>query len=94
MESIDKRYQLVKLIVSRWDNYKLIANSLGYLPKDEWRSVAERNSDPLIEAEHRLFEDKHQLNAWINNPPTLECILPKLYASNKAYLRCISSFCW
>ena len=88
----DERKRIIKLIISRWDNYKLMANSLGYDPKEEFRSVSDQNSDSLIKAEQRLLGDKYQLKEWIHNPPPIECILQRLHKSNIAYLYCISSF--
>jgi hypothetical protein len=92
MTPSNERERIVKLIVSRWDSYKLIANSLGYDPKEECRSISDQNSDSLIKAEQRLLEDKYQLKEWIRDPPAFEYILQRLHESNTAYIRCISSF--
>ena len=63
MESVDERKQLVKLIVSRWDEYKLFG-----LKVDGLHTISERKSDQIKRAEHCLSEQKYNLKVWLDNP--------------------------
>ena len=87
MDSFERqrRNQLVLLITSRWDEYKLNAEACGVDVEEKWHTYPERNSNPRKKAEHRLREDNAQLQSWIGNPPDLDTILPKLHESNAAY---------
>ena len=67
MESFDERKQLVKLIVSRWDEYKFIAKLFG-LKVDGLHTISERKSDQIKRAEYCLSEQKYNLKVWLDNP--------------------------
>ena len=88
--TFEDRYMLVKQLTSRWNHYKLLAKSFDI--NKEWNDFSTKDKNPIKKAEHRLYEDSQQLKSWIDNPPELKYIMPKLIESNKAYAYLINHF--